>query len=203
MTTLQTIVLNEEDTKQYEKIRQRLGGGPVNSRTIHRNVMLRDFFRSPRYSFDLKRKIVFYLPYLEPSGAWGFENLNSTDDLYSFIKHQFEFTIKEAQLLARNPHFLLSGDSSKNCLHAFLTQTFESEGREKVIKNEVIRIVIHSEGMSFAVAETIVAANKLLGSGNYGKIIDMAPLIVWLRKTYGLEALPEAWVLKFIGLGNG
>jgi hypothetical protein len=199
---MSTIDLIPEDARKYQKVLKK-ALYKFDTKAGH-DAFCGKVFNSRRYSYDLKRKLVFAFAALPQSRLWGFRNL-SGESLFVFMKESLYyainyFNVESITALASNPEFTASIDTEFDTPRLIFTRFSLDKRVEKTMRVALIKRLFALDKMNIEIAVIIVSFNDaqaLHEDMEYWSLYDRA-ILEWTRQTYDMGELPDSWVRKFL-----
>lgn len=193
----ETIKLTPKELKKYKKVAGKLSVADEYD-TAH--PLFIKVFTSEAYSFNFRRCLVLHLSSNMQARLWGFENLESRDlfEMVSKVTYRpiREFTEDEVEALVSNSAFLASAFSKEeNTFNMLFISVINRRMQRTRVKVKLLENVINHNLMNIHLAEFVLNSNAAF----YGGMTELEQLVIdWARKEYGLEDLPDSWVIKFL-----
>ena len=201
---MSTITLSPQDTHEYEKVLKK--AFRKSDTKVGHDAFCGKVFNSRRYSYDLKRKLVFAFSALPQSRLWGFKNL-SGESLFVFMQESLHyainyFNVESVTALALNPAFAASVDTEYDTPLLLFTHFSSNKPVEKAMRESLIAHLLALDKMNIEIAVTIISFNN---EHNFHEDIEYRYwtlsedlLLEWTRQTYDMGDLPDSWVRKFL-----
>ena len=169
------------------------------------NVHYREILTSDKYSFDVKRQMVFRMPSYPESRFWGFRNLTG-EQLFIFLSdciriYAEDFTVEEFKALIVNPAFRESIATDFNSPLLALSAAYGYVKEDRILKQMLIDKLVTSPNMNLEFAAVIMKATDLLPLFELIQNwkLDVTPVLNWARETYSLgENIPDSWVRELL-----
>lgn len=199
---MSTITLSPQDELKYEKVLKK-AFYKLDTRAGH-NAFCGKVFNSRRYSYDLKRKLVFVFSALPQSRLWGFGNL-SGEGLFLFMKESLYHAInyfnpESITALVLNPEFTASIDTEFDTPRLVFTRFSLDKRVEKAMREALVKRLLALGKMNIEIAVIIVSFNEAHApyeNIEYWSLHDRV-ILEWTRQAYDMGELPDSWVRKFL-----
>lgn len=193
----ETIELTSRELKKYKKVAGKLSVADEYD-TAH--PLFVEVFTSKAYSSNFRRCLVLHLSSNRQARLWGFENLEGRDlfEMVSKVTYRptKEFTEDEVDALSSNSAFFASAFSKEeNTFNMLFISLINRRMQRTCIKVKLLEHTIKLNLMNLYLAEFVLTSNAAFYSG----MTELEQLVIgWARKEYGLEDLPDSWVIRFL-----
>lgn len=198
----QDIVLPSPYFENYDEILEVVRNEQASSGA---NKFFVSILESELYSIDFKKKLIRSFPTVQQGRLWAYSNLEG-EALYgcvvTFLRDApLQFDKKDVEYLTSNPALTAYSNESHDVVEYLLKKLSNNIFPDDYTHAEYfLECLIELDLMTLEVAGKILSINAGIHELNIfvQKSYNEALLIAWARAKYGLDGLPDSWVLKFL-----